>query len=121
MANRKKQLQSFDSVIRHFLRQYNFATKQDIDRLMQKIENLERHLTAGHPAGKNPGEDACPTRNGSATDTVMDVIAGIGSGANFAEIQEKTQFTDKKLRNIIYRLNKQGKIRRKKRGVYIPA
>ena len=120
MAIQKKRFQSFDSMIRHFLKQCNFATRQDIDRLTQKIENIERKLSAVPGDGKGVPPNTRPSGNGSASDMVLDVIAGMDTGANFVEIQEKTRFNDKKLRNIIYRLNKQGKIQRKKRGVYIP-
>ena len=39
----------------------------------------------------------------------------------FSDIQAKTGFGDKKIRNIIFRLNKIGKIKRKSRGIYIAA
>ena len=40
-------------------------------------------------------------------------------GTDFATIQAKTDFDEKKIRNIIFRLNKIGKIKRKSRGIYI--
>ncbi len=120
MANQKRVAQSFDSMIKYFLKQYNFATRQDIDRLAQKLDSLEKKISATKHNGNTNEANKNNTKNGSASDMVIDAISGIGTGANFADIQEKTQFDDKKLRNIIYRLNKQGKIRRKKRGVYIP-
>jgi transcriptional regulator NrdR family protein len=36
-----------------------------------------------------------------------------------SKLKDRTGFDDKKTRNIIYRLRKQGKIKRKRRGVYI--
>ena len=120
MANQQKRLQSFDTMIRHLLKQCNFATRQDIDQLTQKIDKIERKLSAIPGDGKGTSPKVHPSGNGSASDMVLDVIADMATGANFVEIQEKTRFNDKKLRNIIYRLNKQGKIQRKKRGVYIP-
>jgi predicted transcriptional regulator of viral defense system len=42
-------------------------------------------------------------------------------GARLADIKSKTDYDEKKLRNIIYRLGKQGKITRKKRGIYVAA
>jgi hypothetical protein len=120
MANHKKNSQSFDSMIKNFLRQYNFATKQDINRLIQKIENLDKKIANAQIFTKSADISKTTARNGSASDMVIEVISSIGTGANFTDIQEKTEFDDKKLRNIIYRLNKQGKIRRKNRGVYLP-
>jgi len=39
-------------------------------------------------------------------------------GADLADIQGKTGFGEKKLRNIIFRLHKLGRIQRLSRGVY---
>lgn len=119
MSNLKKKSQSFDSMIKNFLSQYNFATKQDINRLIQKIDNLEKKLANIPTPEKNTPATQINPKNGSASEMVVAVISSIGTGANFSDIQEQTQFEDKKLRNIIYRLNKQGKIRRMKRGVYM--
>ncbi len=121
MADQKKQSYSFDSIFRNFLKQYNFATKQDIDKLIQRIDRLEKNIINAGMDRKSAGTNENTPGNRPASDRVIDVIAGIDTGANFAEIQKKTQFEDKKLRNIIYRLTKQGKIVRKKRGVYLTA
>jgi DNA-binding transcriptional regulator PaaX len=50
---------------------------------------------------------------------VFDLIKRSREGLGFADIQAKTGFGDKKIRNIIFRLNKIGKIKRKQRGTYI--
>jgi len=49
----------------------------------------------------------------------LDVIKRSKQGTGFADIQAKTGFEEKKIRNIIFRLNKIGKIKRKSRGIYI--
>lgn len=121
MTEKKRRAPSFDTMIKFFLKQYNFATKQDIHRLVQKVENLERLISSGASSSTRTRSQGKTLKHKSASDLVIDVISDIGSGANFADIQSKTQYEDKKLRNIIYRLTKQGKIRRKKRGLYLPA
>jgi DNA-binding IclR family transcriptional regulator len=50
---------------------------------------------------------------------VLEVIKRFKNGIEFSEIQERTGFGEKKLRNIIYRLHKMKKIARKSRGIYI--
>ena len=50
---------------------------------------------------------------------VLGVVKASKKGVCFNDIQAKTGFNDKKLRNIIFRLNKLEKITRKSRGVYI--
>ena len=57
----------------------------------------------------------------TAVDIVLDTIKHSKQGLGFSEIQAKTGFDEKKIRNIIFRLNKIGKIKRKRRGVYIAA
>ena len=57
----------------------------------------------------------------TAVDIVLDTIRRSKQGIDFAQIQAKTGFDEKKIRNIIFRLNKTGKIKRKSRGVYIGA
>ncbi len=121
MSTQKKRSPSFDSMIKFFLKQYDFATKQDINRVVQKLENLEKVVANGTPLSQKASRSLIrSTKNRSASDMVIDVISEFSSGANFSDIQSKTQFEDKKLRNIIYRLTKQGKIQRKKRGIYLP-
>jgi hypothetical protein len=50
---------------------------------------------------------------------VFEVIKRFKKGVGFSEIQERTGFGEKKLRNIIYRLHKMKKISRKSRGIYV--
>ena len=113
----KKRNPSFDSMVKFFLKHYDIATKQDINRLTRKIEDLEKGLLKASGTKKTAPRK---TRDKSASDVVLNVIKDIKSGASFADIKARTDFDDKKLRNIIYRLNKQGKIQRKKRGTYVP-
>lgn len=114
----KKRNPSFDAMIKFFLEQYNIATKQDINRLAKKIEQLEKSVLklAGSRAGAGR-----KSRSRSASDNVLNVIVEMGNGATFSDLKAQTDYDDKKLRNIIYRLTKQGKIKRKQRGMYIPA
>ena len=55
----------------------------------------------------------------TAVDIVLDTIRRSNQGIDFAQIQAKTGFEEKKIRNIIFRLNKTDRIKRKSRGVYI--
>ncbi|MCF8023887.1 MAG: hypothetical protein K9J79_12315 [Desulfobacteraceae bacterium] len=115
MTQRKRN-PSFDSMIKFFLKHYNIATKQDISRLAEKIESLEKSIQKMPAAQKS---STAQEKAKSASDVVLNIIKNIGGGASFSDIKARTDFDDKKLRNIIYRLNKQGKIRRKKRGTYV--
>ncbi|MFP4194234.1 MAG: hypothetical protein ACOCQI_01290 [Desulfosalsimonas sp.] len=115
MAQRKR-APSLDSMIKFFLKHYNIPTKKDINRLSEKIDALEKSL---HKMAAVQKSGATQQRAKSASDVVLNVIKNISGGASFSDIKSRTDFDDKKLRNIIYRLNKQGKIKRKKRGTYV--
>lgn len=57
----------------------------------------------------------------TATDTVLQIIRQSKKGVDIAKLKEKTGFNDKKIRNIVHRASKQGKIRRSGRGIYVIA
>lgn len=107
---------------------YNIPTRQDIDKLMAKMDRLEILIKSSAISGKGRGTSGIKTARGKAStgrsamtsfDMALEVIKRFRNGVGFAEIQSRTGFGDKKLRNIIFRLHKMGKIVRKSRGVYI--
>jgi predicted transcriptional regulator of viral defense system len=51
----------------------------------------------------------------------LSIVKKHRNGVGFAAIQTKTGYDEKKLRNIIFRLNKLGRISRKERGTYVAA
>ena len=122
MTKRKGKPVSFDAMVKFFMHTYNIPTKQDIDRINARLERIERLLVDAETgkgrrstAGKTTGKQALNT----ASDTVLEVIQRHKDGIGFQDIQIQTGFGEKKLRNIIFRLNKTGKIRRKSRGIYL--
>lgn len=114
---------SIDSLFKTIIKSYDIPSRQDIEKLSAQIDRLEKLIrqTSGRgyvaSAGKEKGDRSEMTASG----TVLKVIKNSRNGADFAKIQAKTGFEDKKLRNIIFRLNKIGRIKRKTRGVYIAA
>ena len=59
-----------------------------------------------------------PPASGTAADKVYNVLKTFKTGADLADMQARTGFGKKKLRNIIFRLHKLGRIQRQSRGVY---
>ena len=57
----------------------------------------------------------------SDTDKVLRVIRGHKKGVDMPKLKKKTGFADSKVRAIVYRASKEGKIKRVRRGVYISA
>ncbi|MES0350448.1 MAG: hypothetical protein ABUK19_06980 [Desulfobacteria bacterium] len=127
---RKRKSYSMDAVIRFFLQYYNIPTKQDFDRLMRRMERLEEVLKASRVSsrkGKKTGAAKGASRKKqarrgrakmTATEKVLSVMRRSSRGVDIAGLKAKTGFEDKKIRNIVFRLTKQGTIRRAGRGVY---
>lgn len=118
MTKRKGKPVSFDAMVKFFMHNYNIPTKRDIDRLNTRLDRLERlirDLPARSRRTVSKANDASPK---SATETVLEIINVNRDGIGIAEIKEQTGYDDKKLRNIIFRLNKMERITRVNRGCY---
>jgi hypothetical protein len=128
MARKKGKSPSFDAMVKFFMQSYDIPTKKDVNKLMAKLDHLEKLIKASGTPGRKvaPSSDrsisliATRTKSGTtAFDQVLEAIRGFKQGAGLVEIQTRTGFDDKKIRNIIFRLHKSGKIKRKSRGIYI--
>lgn len=83
-----------------------------------KIQKLlaEEEETKSVKAASAPG-----VKRGDIYDTVMGIIAQTADGINTSDLMEKTGLTSQQIRSVIYRAEKQGKLRKAKRGLYAPA
>jgi hypothetical protein len=128
MAKKKGKSVSFDAMVKFFLQYYNIPSRNDIIKLMDKIDRLEMLIKSSlinNRGNAISGIQTSRTKTSAkravmtSTDRVLEVIKRFRKGVGFADIQARTGFENKKLRNIIYRLHKTGKIVRKSRGLYI--
>ncbi len=122
MPRKKGKSVSFDAMVKFFMHTYNIPTKQDIDRINARLERIERLLVNAEAGKGRRGGGAKPTGKqvlNTASDMVLEDIRRHKDGIGFGDIQIQTGFGEKKLRNIIFRLNKTGRIRRKSRGIYL--
>jgi hypothetical protein len=120
MPKRKGKTPSLDAMVKFFMRQYNIPTKKDVDRLLTRLDRLENLIKQAALSPDNTDVRIGRRKTAlTAIDVVLDVIKRSKQGTGFADIQAKTGFEEKKIRNIIFRLNKIGKIKRKSRGIYI--
>lgn len=122
MSRRKGKTISFDAMVKFFMQNYSIPTKKDVDRLMTRLDRLE-NLIRSSALGPYNARSQIDRRKTvlTAVDIVLDTIKRSKQGLGFSEIQAKTGFGEKKIRNIIFRLYKTGKIKRKSRGIYIAA
>jgi len=127
MSRRKGKPVSFDAMVKFFMQYYNIPTRKDIDKLAAKLDRLETLIKTSGTArkgrrvagGKADRGKASTGRSAmTSSDMTLDVIKRFRKGVGFADIQARTGFDAKKLRNIIFRLHKMGKIVRKSRGIY---
>jgi hypothetical protein len=121
MTRRKGKAISFDAMVKFFMQNYSIPTKKDVDQLIARLDRLENLIKSSMDSDIAKNQIARRKTSLTAVDIVLDTIKRSKQGIDFAQIQGKTGFDEKKIRNIIFRLNKSGKITRKSRGVYIAA
>ena len=107
-----------DAIVKSLIQHYNIATQKDLDRLKIKVDRIENLLLA-YASVKNTHKISRNRTKITSGDIVYDVIKRSKKGLKFSDIQKKTGFDDKKIRNLIYRLHQRGVVKRKSRGVYV--
>ena len=123
MVKKKGKSVSFDAMVKFFMHNYDIPTKKDVDRLMAKLDHLETLLRAAVPnhqkrGGAKKGDLDMAGVPTTAIDIVYAVIKRFKEDVGVDEIQARTGYDKKKIRNIIFRLHKAGKIVRRRRGRY---
>ena len=127
MVKKKGKSISFDAMIKFFIQNYDIPTKKDVSLLAARLDRIEELFRTNlaekqtYAMGDKSAAKKTNRRKSSApaSDMVLEIIKRFKSGVGFADIQSRTAFDEKKLRNIIFRLNKLGKIERTSRGIYI--
>lgn len=123
MGRKKGKPVSFDAMVKFFMNSYKIPTKKDVDIIAARLDRLETLIKAMAVSGRGrAGNKKSSGKSGkadiTASDEVLEVIRQHGKGIGFPDIQAKTGFGEKKIRNIIFRLNRGGMIIRKSRGIY---
>ena len=112
------------------------AMQKDLTGISKKLEKL---ITAVEKSGKATATKASKAKavkvtpakkapqapakkkavKATATDQVLKIINRLKRGADTATLMKKTGFDQKKVRNILNRTFKQGKIKRVDKGIYV--
>jgi len=116
------------------------AVKKDIVALQKKMEKLLKAY--GKPqkpkAAKKTKRKAVKTRPKravkarkatrkkkapaiTATEQILKIVRRSRKGVDVPMLKTKTGFDDKKVRNIVFRASKEGKIKKVGRGIYVGA
>jgi len=105
------------------------AISKKLEMLIKAVEKSEKATVT--KASKPKAVKARPAKKASkapvkkkavqitATDQVLNIINRLKKGADTATLMKKTGFDQKKVRNILNRTFKQGKIKRVDKGVYV--
>ena len=120
------------------------AVKRDIKALEKKLEKLlkayepvpkakkapkkkavkKARAVKKAPAKKAPAKKAVARKKATqvtATDKILRIIKRSKKGVDVPTLKKKTGFDDKKVRNIVFRASKEGKIKKSGRGIYVGA
>ena len=116
------------------------AVKRDIKALERKMEKLlkaygkpqkakaakktKRKTVKAKTKRVAAAKKASPKKKAAkvtATDQILKIIKRTRKGVDVPTLKAKTGFEDKKVRNIIFRASKEGKIKKVGRGIYIGA
>ena len=112
------------------------AMQKDLTAISKKLENLIKAVEKNEKAtvtkaSKPKAVKATPAKKApkapakkkavqvTATDQVLKIINRLKKGADTATLMKKTGFDQKKVRNILNRTFKQGKIKRVDKGIYV--
>ena len=117
MKRLKKELQAVSKELK--------ALVNKTEKLMKAFDKLEKAPAAEKKktkakAKKAPAKETAAKKatGPTATERVMSLIKRSKKGVDIPTLVKKTGFEDKKIRNIVFRALKLGKIERAGRGVY---
>lgn len=117
MTENQEQRVNWEGVIRTLLDRLEIPSGSELKELYKRLDKLEALVYQKGPERPKTKEKRKKSRK-SASDIVLDIIAKFPEGTNFKTLKAKSGYDDKKLRNIIYRLDRIGHIEKVKRGVY---
>ncbi len=108
------------------------ALTKKTERLMKAVDKLEKAQAAKKPKAKSKAAVAKrkaarkpPAKKKAtkltATDQLLNLIKRSKKGADVPTLIKKTGFDVRKVRNIVFRTFKQGRIKRTGKGIYVAA
>jgi hypothetical protein len=93
-------------------------------KVVKKAPAKKAKVVKKAPAKKAPAKKAVARKKApqaTATDKILIIIKRSKKGVDVPTLKKKTGFDDKKVRNIIFRASKEGKIKKSGRGIYVGA
>ena len=96
---------------------------QKTDKMIKRLEKLEKKTQVAKKPKAKAVKKAVARKPAklTASGTVLAIIKRSRKGVDRATLRNKTGFEGRKIRDIIYRLKKEGKIKSAGRGLYVKA
>jgi ElaB/YqjD/DUF883 family membrane-anchored ribosome-binding protein len=114
----KRDIKALERKMEKLLKAYGTPQKQKAAKKTKRktVKAKTRRVAAVKKAA--PKKKAAKA---TATDQILKIIKRTRKGVDVPTLKAKTGFEDKKVRNIIFRASKEGKIKKVGRGIYIGA
>jgi len=127
----RKEIEGFIKKTEQSLSRLKMPSRKEFDDLLKRVEALEKAVKGQKKTARSAAGRAKKTRpatrkkapsrvkpQATDSDKVLQIIRRYPSGVDVAKLKARTGLEDKKVRDIIFRLNKTGKIKRAGRGIY---
>ena len=123
----KRDIKALEKKLEKLLKAYEpmpKAKKVTKKKAVKKAKTVKKAPAKKAQAKKAPAKKAVARKKApqaTATDKILKIIKRSKKGVDVLTLKKKTGFDDKKVRNIIFRASKEGKIKKSGRGIYVGA
>lgn len=127
----KKELKALEKKMGQLLKAFETSSKP---KKATKAKTAKKVTAKKAPAKKAPAKKAAAKKVAAkkapakkkaaqvtATDQILNIIKRSKKGVDVPSLKKKTGFDDKKVRNIVFRAAKEGRIKKSGRGIYVGA
>ena len=121
----KRDIKALEKKLEKLLKAYEpmpKAKKVTKKKAVKKAKTVKKAPVKKASAKKAPAKKALARKKApqaTATDKILKLIKRSKKGVDVLTLKKKTGFDDKKVRNIIFRASKEGKIKKSGRGIYV--
>ena len=112
----KSDIKALEKKLEKLLKAYE---KPQRPKAARKVKRRTVKAKARAVAKKTAGRKRSPQM--TATEQILKIVRRSRKGVDVPTLKAKTGFQDKKVRNIIFRASKEGKIKKVGRGIYVGA
>jgi hypothetical protein len=111
-----KDIKTLEKKMTNLLKAFEKAQKP---KTAAKAKRNTRKMKAGVASAPKKTAFRKKTSQLTATEKILNIIGRSRKGVDVRTLKAKTGFEDKKVRNIIFRASKEGKIEKAGRGIYV--